>query len=64
MISDIAGPMFAAFVHDRTGSYDIAFMVFMGFFLLAAILVWLARPPVHPDETVPASTSTSEAPAP
>ena len=48
LVGDILGPMFAAFVYDRSGSYDLAFMFFVGFLVLGAILIWVTRPPVHP----------------
>ena len=40
--------MFAAFIFDTTGSYDIAFMFFVSYFVIGAFFIWLARPPVHP----------------
>ena len=51
LIASVGGPMFAALVFDRFGSYDAAFRVFAGYFVASAILVWLAgrwanqRPP-------------------
>ena len=48
LVSSIGGPMFAAYIYDTTGSYDIAFMFFVSYFVISAFLIWLARPPVHP----------------
>ena len=48
LVSSIGGPMFAAFIFDTTGSYDIAFMFFVSYFVIGAFFIWLARPPVHP----------------
>ncbi len=37
------GPLFAATVHDRTGSYDVAFAVFAGLNLVAFVSLFLLR---------------------
>jgi MFS family permease len=37
------GPIFAGTVHDRTGSYELAFQVFAGLNLLSLILLMLVR---------------------
>ena len=42
LIASIGGPLFAAFVYDRFGSLDAAFRVFAAYFVVSAILVWLA----------------------
>lgn len=42
LIASIGGPMFAALVFDFLGSYDAAWRVFAGYFLVSAVLVWLA----------------------
>jgi cyanate permease len=39
------GPLLAGSLYDRTGSYDISFVVFAGFSLLAFVLIMAARPP-------------------
>jgi sugar phosphate permease len=41
------GPLLAGGLYDRTGSYDISFVVFAGFSLLAFVLIMAARPPRH-----------------
>ena len=51
LISGIGGPMFAAFIYDTTDSYKSAFIVFVGYFVVAAFLIWMARPPVHPSRS-------------
>jgi len=42
----IGGPMFAAFIYDVAESYELAFLVFVGCFVAAALLIGLARRPV------------------
>ncbi|MCG2594451.1 MFS transporter [Ramlibacter sp. XY19] len=48
MLSALAGgavgPWFMGFVHDRTGSYTLAFLVAIGFSLLSAFAIWRAAP--------------------
>jgi MFS family permease len=39
------GPSLGALVHDITGSYDGLIMAVIGVYLLAALLIFLARPP-------------------
>lgn len=39
-----AGPWFMGFVHDRTGSYMLAFWVAVGFSFLSALAIWRAAP--------------------
>jgi cyanate permease len=43
LILGAAGPWFAATVHDRTGSYDLAFAVFAGLNVLALMALPFAR---------------------
>ena len=42
LIASIGGPMFAAVVYDFLGSYDAAWRLFAVYFLVSALLVWLA----------------------
>ncbi len=42
LIASLGGPMFAAVVFDFLGSYDAAWRVFAAYFLVSAVLVWLA----------------------
>ena len=50
VISSLGGPLFAAFVFDTAGSYDVAFWIFTATIFLAFGLMFFARPPgVAPD---------------
>jgi predicted MFS family arabinose efflux permease len=58
------GPLIAALAFDRTGSYLGVFTFYIFLFLIAALLVFLARPPqrpegglMRPEEIVPGRTS-------
>ena len=42
------GPLVAARMYDALGSYQMAFLVFLAMFVLAAVCLMFARPPVHP----------------
>ena len=42
------GPLFAALLYDKLGSYHVPFTVFIGLFLLSAVLMLFARKPVPP----------------
>ena len=55
LVSSIGGPMFAALIYDTTGSYDVAFMFFVGYFVVSALLIWLAKPPLHPSRSIVAA---------
>jgi MFS family permease len=46
LAASVGGPMFAAFIYDVSGSYTLAFWVFVACFVVAALLIWLARRPV------------------
>ncbi len=50
-----SGPVFINVIFDVTGSYRLAFILFLGFFILASILMAFCRPPqphrwAHPHE--------------
>jgi MFS family permease len=47
------GPVLAGFVRDETGSYSIAFIIFLGVATLMLLVMILATPPPLPRETVP-----------
>ena len=50
------GPLFAAFLYDELGSYQVPYSVFIGLFLLSAALMLFARKPVPPaPEPIPES---------
>lgn len=50
LLSNVGGPVFAGLIFDFTGTYHIAFLVFLGFALAAASLVITARPPKIPSQ--------------
>ena len=39
------GPMISAVLRDWTGDYVVSLQVFMGLSVLAALIIWIARPP-------------------
>jgi len=45
-VASATGPVFAAFVFDSTGSYQISFSLFVGMFFVAGFLMLAAKPPV------------------
>ena len=48
MPATVIGPVYAGFVYDRTGSYDIAFISFITSFLIGVVFIMLARRPSLP----------------
>lgn len=48
VVAGVAGPLFAAYVYDSAGSYDLAFWTFVATVAASTVLVWFARPPVAP----------------
>jgi MFS family permease len=48
IVGTITGPLIAAFVYDRTGSYRIGFDILAGIALSGSVFFLLARKPVHP----------------
>ena len=53
-IASPIGPTMAGFIHDRTGSYDLAFMIFGGIFLIMLLAMAFATPPVKQPALDPA----------
>jgi MFS transporter, OFA family, oxalate/formate antiporter len=49
IVFSAAGPLVAGLAYDLRGSYDLAFMVFVGSYVLAAALILLTPFPRHPD---------------
>ena len=49
MLGTMAGPIFAGYVWDITGSYHLAFRVFAMVAVVATGLILLTRPPVRKD---------------
>ena len=45
IIPGIVGPLLAGYVYDRTGVYDLAFQIILGFLILSCLCFALARPP-------------------
>jgi len=39
-----AGPWLAGAIHDRTGSYRLAFLLIIGFCLVSVVAIWIAGP--------------------
>lgn len=62
IVSISGGPLLAGAIHDRNGSYDAAFGIIIGIFVLGAVTLMLARQPGWggPDE-VSKSKETAEA---
>ena len=47
-LSQAAAPLFAAFMYDLTGGYDVPFNIFLGLFLFSACLMLFAKRPPRP----------------
>ena len=47
-LAQAAGPLFAAFLYDKLGSYQVSFFVFIVLFLLSGCLMLFAKRPVPP----------------
>lgn len=45
VIPQLVGPPFTGYVFDITGSYNLALVVFIAFYIVSAVLVFLTRPP-------------------
>ena len=45
IISSSGGPLLAGMVHDRTGSFDLAFVIIIGIFVLGMVTLWIAPQP-------------------
>jgi len=46
MLTNAAGPLSAAVVHDLTGNYNLIFTIFGVLITVASLCIFLARPPV------------------
>ena len=53
LMASIGGPLFAAFVFDKAGSYDLAFNVFTVTLIIAAVVLYFAPPPKKPVKAPP-----------
>jgi MFS family permease len=49
IVSSAAGPLVAALAYDLRGLYELSFLVFVGSYACAAVLVLLTPFPRHPD---------------
>jgi len=49
MVSLAGGPLFAAWLKDATGSYRLAYHIFLFTFIAGALVMYLAKPPVKPE---------------
>ena len=45
IISSSGGPLLAGMVHDRTGSFNLAFAIIVGIFVLGMVTLWVAPQP-------------------
>ena len=48
LIASVTGPLGAAYAYDELGSYDRVFWLYAGLLLVSAVMIFTARPPVHP----------------
>ena len=49
VVATLIGPLFAAYVYDTLGSYNLAFWVIIVCLLFSVALLWIARPPKMPE---------------
>jgi sugar phosphate permease len=52
VMASLAGPLFAAYIYDTTGSYTQAFWVLVGGLVISTGLMYIARPPGPPTAKV------------
>ena len=45
IISSSGGPLLAGQIHDQTGSFNLAFAIIVGIFLLGMVTLWIAPQP-------------------
>ena len=45
IISSSGGPLLAGMVHDRTGTFNLAFAIIVGIFILGMVTLWVAPQP-------------------
>ena len=43
----VLGPVYAGWIYDTTGSYDVAFTSFIAVLVAGTVFLWLARRPVR-----------------
>ena len=47
LIAMAGGPIFAAWIYDRTGSYQLPYYIFLGGFMVGVIFMYLAKKPTR-----------------
>lgn len=47
LIAMAGGPIFAAWLHDRTGSYQLPYYILLGAFIIGVIFMYLAKQPTR-----------------
>ena len=56
LIASVTGPLGAAYAYDELGSYDRVFWLYAGLLLVSAVMIFTAKPPVHPAAVAAATT--------
>ena len=51
IISSSGGPILAGQIHDATGSFNLAFAIIVGIFVLGMVTLWIAPQPKFDGET-------------
>ncbi len=57
-IAGSGGPLFAAFIYDKFGSYRAALTIFVGCYLIAAAIVLMAKPSVRGGQKRPTAVAS------
>lgn len=47
LVAMAGGPVFAAWLYDRTGSYQLPYYIFLGAFMVGVVFVYLAKQPTR-----------------
>ncbi|MEE8398422.1 MAG: MFS transporter [Desulfobacterales bacterium] len=50
LIAMAGGPVFAAWLYDTTGSYQLPYYIFLGAFIVGVIFMYLAKQPTRPSD--------------
>lgn len=51
LIAMAGGPVFAAWLYDRTGSYQLPYYIFLGAFMIGVFFMYLARQPTRSSDS-------------
>jgi MFS family permease len=62
MIANAAGPLLGGIIFDARGEYDMAYLTFGTVTLIGAMLVWFAKPPGAPVDSVGGPAETDARP--